>query len=98
MLTLLRPGAPVVQAENRAPRNLELVGQGGGSVSSLAVRGQFVYAAQGNRLVVVDVGDPTRPRIVGQTAPRGTQSHAVVAAGGFVYVGVEAENDGEGGL
>lgn len=72
--TLARPSAPhsvAVNADQQAQASdeasLELVGQVGGHASAVATDGSYAYVGAFQRLVVVDVRDPFRPRIVGQT-------------------------------
>ncbi len=41
----------------------------GGPAYAVTVQGDRAYVGAGNRLVVVDVSDPTAPHVVGQTEP-----------------------------
>ena len=46
---------------------LELVGQIGGATDAVHVVGNYAYIGVGQRLVILDVSDPTNPRQVGRT-------------------------------
>ena len=46
---------------------LEVVGQLGGSVRTVAVQGDFAYVGIGRRLVVMDISTPSRPVVTGGT-------------------------------
>jgi hypothetical protein len=47
--------------------NVELVGQIGGIMITVAVRGDYAYVGVGPRLVILNVADPALPFVMGQT-------------------------------
>ncbi len=51
-----------------APPTLILFGQIGGATRAVAVQGDYAYLNVGPRLVILDVADPTRPVVAGQSA------------------------------
>ena len=59
----------------------------------MAVQGRYAYVGVGPRLVVVDVGDPTRPVAVGGTGLLPDAVMGVAVSGAYAYVA-----DGSGGL
>lgn len=63
-----------------------VVGQIGGPVSAVAVRGTTAYVAVGLRLYVYDVSDPGAPRDVGSTKPFGDFISDIELAGSRAYV------------
>jgi len=69
-------------------QNVELVGQIGGACRAVAVQGNYAYVGVGPRLVVLDVSDPTKPAIRGQTAVLPAVVRDVALAGGYAYVAV----------
>ena len=69
--------------------NVELVGQIGGPTN--AVAGSYAYVGVGPSLVVLNVADPSRPLMVGQSRPLPGIVQGVVVAGTYAYVA-----DGEG--
>ena len=69
-----------------AGTTLEMVGQIGGSITAIAVDGDFMYAGIGPRLVVLDVADSAHPSSVGQTEVFPNTVESVLAAGRYVYI------------
>lgn len=67
---------------------LELVGNFGGPVHAVAVRGDFAYVVQGTRLVTLDVSDPTDPQYLGRTEPLPGIVRDIDTDGSFVYLAV----------
>src|SRR5438045_3627578 len=67
-------------------QNIQLVGQIGGAAKAVAVQGQYAYLGAGARLLVVDVSDPTRPTLVGQTAVLPDMVQRVVVTGRHAIV------------
>ena len=49
-------------------QNMLLVGQIGGLTYAVAVQGGYAYVGVGPRLVILDIRNPARPTLVGQTA------------------------------
>ncbi|MCZ7666454.1 MAG: hypothetical protein M5U34_04115 [Chloroflexi bacterium] len=45
----------------------KLLNQQGGAINSLAVVGQIAFVGVGPRLVIMDITNPTGPRILGQS-------------------------------
>ncbi len=64
--TLTATAAPPTGAEQRAA-NVELVGQIGGAVEAVVVRGGYAYAGVGARLVIFDISDPAHATALGRT-------------------------------
>ena len=75
-------GLPHLQAD---ARNVELVGQIGGTCQAVAVQGRYAYIGLGPRLAVVDISNPARPALVGQSTilPDGVSD--VVVSGRRAY-------------
>ena len=48
---------------------LELVGQVGGHIGDVAIRGDYAFVGEGQRLMVLDISDLTNPMIAGATPP-----------------------------
>jgi hypothetical protein len=78
-------GAPDAQAA----QNVELVGQIGGPTKAVAVSGSYAYVGVGPRLVILNVSDPSAPRMVGQTEPLPGAVWDVAVSGGYAYVADE---------
>jgi hypothetical protein len=80
-------------------QNVELVGQIGGVVATVAGQGSYAYVGVGPRLIILDVSDPAYPSIAGQTGmlPGVVRGVALAAAdpAGRTYAYVAA---GEAGL
>ncbi len=55
--------------QQQQAENVEFIGQIGGVTYAVAVQGTYAYIGVGPRLVILDVSDPARPRMVGRTAP-----------------------------
>ncbi|MFN3929222.1 MAG: carboxypeptidase regulatory-like domain-containing protein, partial [Thermoflexus sp.] len=72
---------------------VELVGQIGGAVKAVAVRGGYAYIGVGPRLVILDISNPAQPAVIGQTAVLPGVVADVAVAGSYAYVA-----DREGGL
>lgn len=64
---------------------LEVQGQVGGAPVDVAVAGDMAFLAVDERVVVVDVAQPARPSIAGQTPVLGTHVSQVAAHGTTVY-------------
>jgi hypothetical protein len=68
--TLQVPALPPVTATPlviSSEFSFELVTQTGGALRSLAQSGQTLFAGQGPRLVALDVSNPAKPRLIGQS-------------------------------
>lgn len=63
----------------------KLVSQFGGSTQAVAVSGNLAYLGIGLRLQIVDVSDPTQPRLVGMSQPCADLLQDVVVIGKRVY-------------
>ena len=79
--TVTAGGAPV----------LDLVGQTGGVVGSLAVQGDRVYAVVGTSLAVIDVSDASTPRQVARGQPVGAPVADLAVTGDRAYVATRDE-------
>jgi hypothetical protein len=72
-----------------AAPSLEFVSQLGGTCAAVAAEGEFVYFAEGPRLVIVDASDPASPVEVGRSAPLESAIQAVAVADGYAYVALD---------
>ena len=73
--------------------NVDLVGQIGGSISTLAVQGQYAYLGIGPRLVVLDISEPDMPKKIGQSDPfPGTLSSILLQGNHVFLLGNDREN------
>ncbi len=86
-----RPGSEPIT--NTLPIIPELIGQLGGPPTAITLHDDLAYMGIGQRLLIVDIFDPSLPSTVGQTSVLPGVITAVVAVGNFAYV-----TDGEGGL
>jgi parallel beta-helix repeat protein len=95
LLALLFPLFVVAAWPNRAatathPASLQVVGQAGGAIRTVALQDGYAYVGVGLCLEVVDVSDPADPQVIARTSPFGhsvediavSGTHAYVAAGG----------------
>jgi hypothetical protein len=85
------PSAPSVKPKQPTLQNVELIGQIGGGIGGLSVRGDYAYVSVGPRLVILNVSDPARPAVVGQTAALSSSMDDVVVAGDYAYLAVSDE-------
>ncbi|WP_448605243.1 LVIVD repeat-containing protein [Thermoflexus hugenholtzii] len=83
---LVLTGGRGFRAEAQSGSNVELVGQVGGSIWAVAVQGRYAYVGVGPRLVVMDVGDPSRPVVVGRTGVLPGVVRGVAVSGSYAYV------------
>jgi hypothetical protein len=65
---------------------LRLVGQIGGATYAVAVREPYAYIGVGPRLVILDVSDPARPTLVGQSVPLNRSVNQLVVQENHAYV------------
>ncbi|TEU11421.1 MAG: hypothetical protein E3J25_08095 [Anaerolineales bacterium] len=86
-------GPANTNAAHQPAWNVELVGQIGGPTYAVAVQGNYAYIGVGPRLVVLDVSNPARPSVAGQTIVLPGLVRDVYAAGDYAYVAA-----GEAGL
>jgi hypothetical protein len=63
---LALPAEPV--GPNTGPAALDLIGQIGGNANGVAIVGGTAYLSVGPRVWVVDVADPSKPRVTGMSA------------------------------
>ena len=80
-------GPSNVQSQTPSP-NLEIVGQIGGSVTTIAVEGEWMYAGIGLRFAVLSLADPAYPSLVGQTDTIPGMVQHIAPAGRYVYAAV----------
>lgn len=66
--------------------NIELLTQIGGPVLDVAVAGPYAYIGMGPRLVVLNVSDPSRPTLVGQSEVMPGIVKDVAVVGQYVYL------------
>ena len=93
-----QPAAPLAPANAAAPatervyptaadaQNVELVGQIGGAIYTVAVQENYAYIGVGPRLVVLDVSDPANPTVAGQTAMLPDVVQDIHIASPYAYV------------
>jgi hypothetical protein len=67
-------------------REAEILGQVGGEAFALAVRANHLYVGAGAVLTVLDISDPSRPRLVGASAPLPDVITDIAVAGSRAYV------------
>jgi hypothetical protein len=73
-------------APQQQGHNVVLEGQIGGDTSGVAIQGQYAYIGVGPHLVILDIGDPAHPVLVGQTDPLPRVVFDVAVAGNYAYV------------
>lgn len=73
-------------ATDQQAQNVRLVGQLGGPLSTLAVRGDYAYVGIGPRLAVVDVTNPYSPTLAGRSRVLPGPAEDVALAGDHAYV------------
>lgn len=81
-----RGPADIDSSRRSVPWDVELVGQVGGPVFAVAVQGNYAYLGVGPRLTVLDVSDPSRPAVVGQSKVLPEIVRDVFVAGPYAYV------------
>ena len=88
------PGAPG-PLPGAAPNawHLELVRQIGGACSAVVVQGERAYVGIGRWLVVLDISNPARPIVLGESAALLGTITSVALSGTLAYVA-----EGDGGL
>ncbi|MGB9879650.1 MAG: hypothetical protein ACPLRM_02695, partial [Anaerolineae bacterium] len=66
---------------------MEVLGQMGGAVRTVAVKGQYAYIGLGPRLAVLNIANRSNPQLVGQTGwlPDVVQAVAVSPTLSYVY-------------
>jgi hypothetical protein len=65
--------------------NLQLVGQIGGAVTTVAVQGNYAYIGEGSALAVVNVSNPSEPAILG-SIPLPSVLDGIAVSGSYAYV------------
>ena len=85
----MRPVAPDVRGRPSAAasdnRNVELVGQFGGSCYAVDVQGRYAYLGMARRVIVLDVSDPSHPMPIGQTDLLPDLVVSLAVSGSHVY-------------
>ena len=71
--------------------SLEPIGQIGGSFKALVAQDEYVYAAIGPRLAVLDVSDATHPTLTGQTSILSIDIQALAIQGNVAYAAAGAD-------
>jgi PKD repeat protein len=66
--------------------NVELIGQVGGTIYTVASQGSYVYAGIGPRMVILDISNPSEPSLVGQSSPLPGLVYAIAVAGNYAYL------------
>ncbi len=93
MVCQLRPdgiGVNNLSANLGDGQNVGFLGQIGGSVSAVAVQGNYAYAREGSRLTVLDISDRGEPTLVGQTTSLRGNVVSVAVAGNYAYLAAES--------
>jgi hypothetical protein len=104
---LLSPIGPLGAALRAEPQGVEAARSGpvprllplaefGGATRVVGSDGRYAYVNLGRRIAVVDMADPQRPSLRGQTAALADPPMAIAAAGGVAVV-VAGEPQGSGG-
>lgn len=88
------PGPGTFRPADAGPRALGLVGQAGGGMTDLAVRGRHAYVGYGLRLAVVDLIDPAQPELVGLSDMLPRHIGGLDEAGGIVVAALFDEGVG----
>jgi hypothetical protein len=70
----------------QSTQNVDLVAQIGGATYAVAAQGNYAYIGVGPRLVILDVSDPARPVVVGQTGALPGVVLGLAVAGSYAYV------------
>src|SRR3990172_2867887 len=66
--------------------HVQLVSQLGGTTYTVAVQGNYAYFGVGPRLVILDIGNPASPALVGQTGVLPGAVRDVALAGNYAYL------------
>jgi hypothetical protein len=69
-----------------APVNVALVGQIGGQITKVLVWQRYAYVGVGQRLMVVDIADPTQPNLLGESPPLPNRVRDIAVNGSTAYV------------
>jgi hypothetical protein len=78
-----------IAAEGALPAlDMELVGQLGGRVQAVDVRGDLAYVGMGRTVAVIDVGDHAAPTVVGRSRPLSSDVRCVSVAGERAFASV----------
>lgn len=93
MLSMASAQAQVPMVIQSQGQNVELIGQLGGSVWSVAVNGTHAYVGIGPRLMIVDIINPASPIVTAETELFPDIVNSITIAGSYAYVA-----DGESGL
>ncbi len=80
---LAAPAAP--GSTIRAGVTLTVEEQYGGSASAIALQGDLAFLGMGPRLTIIDLSDPTSPKLVGRSTPLAGVIEHLVASDGLVY-------------
>lgn len=89
LLALNLSGPAIAQQD----QGVELVSQIGGGANGVAIQGPHAYVGVGPRLVILDIDDPARPGMAGQTEVLAGIVRRVAVDGDYAYLA-----DGANGL
>ena len=67
-------------------KNVELVGQIGGTTHAVAIQGNYAYIGEGGRLTILNITDPQNPSVVGKTSLLQGVVEGVTVSGDYAYV------------
>jgi len=67
-------------------KDIQLLGQIGGSSYAVALQGNYAYLGMGPRLIVLDISDPDTPLFVGQTDVLPDTVRNVVVTENYAYI------------
>jgi hypothetical protein len=65
-----------------------LLGQIGGSAYAVAVDGQFAYLGQGPRMIVLDISNPAKPNLIGESEVLPGLVQGIQINGKYAYTAV----------
>ena len=68
------------------PASLQMVGQVGGAIRTVALQGNSAYVGVGLRLEVVDVSDPANPQVIASTSPFAHSVEDIAVSGTLAYL------------
>jgi hypothetical protein len=90
LLAALLPLARSAGAQTPPPGPVAVLGQIGGALGRPAIQGNDAYVGAGPRLQVVDLSDPSTPRLLGQSAAGRFALAAVAVQGRYAYAAAGA--------
>src|SRR5262245_56242731 len=74
---------PIAQAQGS---NFELISQTGGHTQTVALQGSYAYIDADQRLVILNVSNPSKPIVVGKTGMLPADVQDIVVSGNYAYI------------